>query len=98
VNTASAISTGRIAVLMPEVTDPVEIEVRERLLMARDIASRELARSWNETGAPLLVLIAEIGGAWAFQNATINQLRHARQICLNLMQLIPAIEQLESCT
>lgn len=84
----------RIATLMPECTDPDEKDIRERLLMARDIASRELARRWQSPAAPLLQMLNEIAGEWVFAPQPIKRLRDARETCLELMRLVARVEGL----
>ena len=86
----------RIGTLMPECIDPDEKDLRERLLVARDTAQRELARRWESPAQSLIILIGEISGSWAFRNASVEQLRKAREACLDLMRMVVKVEGLDA--
>lgn len=84
----------RVSTLMPECTDAEEQDVRERLLTARDIATRELARKYQSPAAPLMQVMCEVAGEWAFAPQPIERLRAAREVCLELMRCIARVEEL----
>ena len=88
------VTIDRVGILMPECTDAEERELRERLLLARDIATRELARKWQHPAAPLLQVMSEIAGQWSLAVADVSQLKQARETCLELMRMIVRVEEL----
>jgi len=94
-NAPLVINTGRIDALMPGISDPEEIDLRERLLLARDTATASLARDWDKAVAPLLIMLSEISGAFAFQHCSVDRLKQARRVCLEIMRLIPVVDALE---
>jgi len=94
-NAPVSINTGRVVTLMPDITDPGEIEARERLLTGRDIAQASLARNWNGHSSHLLLTMVEIGGTYGFSREPIDRLKEARAIMLELMRLVARLDTLE---
>ena len=94
-NAPVVINSGRVEALMPGISDPEERELRERLLLARDTATASLARDWDKAVAPLLVMLGEISGAFAFQHCSVDRLKQVRMVCLAIMRLVALVDELE---
>jgi hypothetical protein len=90
---ASRFVADPLSVLMPDCTDPAERDLRERLMMARDIASANLS-SLSGHAQTLNLLIVEVAGAFVFAPANIETLDLAVRQCRALMRAAAGAELL----
>jgi hypothetical protein len=94
--TDDALRVDPIRILMPECTDPEERDLRQRLLTARNVASKSFARKHICVHARELALIlGEAAAGWVFAPASADDLRAALDHCRLLMKAIVSAEALE---
>jgi hypothetical protein len=83
-----------LSILKPDCTDPEERDLRERLLVARNIAHADLHRLAGPARDLMLALL-ETAGAWVFAPASVDDLRNALNFCRQLMRCVVLAEKLE---
>ena len=85
---------GAIDAMLPGVRDDEERDLRARLLLARDVATQNVAKL---SGHPqhLNLMIAETAGAFAFASVSAEHLQIAIAQCRRLMACAAGAELLE---
>lgn len=93
--TVAQLRADPISILKPDCTDPAERHLRERLMIARDVASADLHRISGHAQS-LALMIVEVSGAWIFAPASIEDLQEALACCRALMRCVVLVERLET--
>lgn len=85
---------GALNAMLPGVRDDEERDYRARLLLARDVATANIAKLTGHAQS-LNLLVAEVAGAHAFASVSMDQLRRALEQCRRLMSCAAGAELLE---
>jgi hypothetical protein len=89
----AGIKADALSALKPDCTDPAERELRERLMVAREIATANLSAHEGDA-QHLNLMIATTAQRWIFAPASIKQLELALQHCRKLMSAFASGELL----
>ena len=88
-----ALYSGALDVLLPECRDPVERDLRCRLMRARDVAQSNLANTDGHVQT-LNLLIVETAGAFVFASVDAPTIKLAVEQCRRLMSAAAGAEEL----
>jgi len=89
----SCLRRDALAILLPDCKSPEEQDLRNRLLVARDVATANLGEVYGHA-RHLNLMIVETAGAFVFAPASLDELRLAVRHCRNLIRCAAGAELL----